>query len=183
MNLPNYLTLFRILLIPVFFTLLVTSGHGQDGRVFWALIVFVIASLTDALDGLIARLAHQRTTLGTFLDPIADKLLLLSGYLGIIFVSNLPYQPPRWITAAIVLREFVIVVGIIVIYAVTRKVTAVEPHWTGKVTTFFQMTGLIAILLKYSLAIWLWYMTAVFTIFSGAVYVHRGIRALQKGTL
>ena len=184
MNLPNYLTLLRIILVPVFFTLLVSYGQGgaEKYRV-WALTVFVIASLTDAMDGMVARFTNQRTELGTFLDPLADKLLLLSGYLGILFVSNLPHHPPLWITVTIIFRDFVIVVGMLVIFIITRKVKSVNPHWIGKVTTFFQMAGLAAILLKHDAAVWLWNITAVLTILSGGVYIRRGIQALAKGSM
>jgi len=183
LNLPNYLTLLRITLVPVFFTLLVSYGNGRDAYRVWALAVFLLAAFTDALDGLVARLTHQRTELGTFLDPLADKLLLLSGYLGILFVSTLPYHPPLWITVTIVFRDGVIVTGMVIIFLVTRKIKSVSPHWLGKVTTVFQMAGLIAILLKHSASVWLWNITAVLTILSGIIYVRRGIQALAKGSI
>lgn len=183
MNLPNYLTLLRIILVPVFFTLLISYGQGEEQYRLWALTVFVIAALTDAFDGLAARLTNQRTELGTFLDPLADKLLLLSGYLGILFVSNLPHHPPLWITVIIVFRDMVILIGIIVVFLVTRKVKSVEPHWLGKVTTFFQMAGIAAILLKQDAVIWLWNIIAVLTLLSGGIYIRRGIQALAKGSI
>lgn len=183
MNLPNYLTLLRIILVPIFFTLLISYGQGEESYRVWALTVFVVAALTDALDGLLARFTNQRTELGTFLDPLADKLLLLSGYLGILFVSSLPLHPPLWITVTIVFRDVVIVAGMIVIFLVTRTVKSVDPHWMGKVTTFFQMAGLVAILLKHDASIWLWNITAVLTLLSGGIYVRRGIQALAKGSI
>jgi len=183
LNLPNYLTLLRIILVPVFFTLLISYGQGKEQYRLWALGVFILAVLTDALDGMAARFTNQRTELGTFLDPLADKLLLLSGYLGILFVSSLPYHPPLWITVTIVFRDVVIVVGLLIVFLVTRKVKAVDPHWLGKVTTFFQMAGLVAILLNQVAAIWLWNVTAVLTILSGGIYIRRGIQALVKGSL
>ena len=76
MNLPNILTLIRILLIPLFVILIINKSFG------WALIVFAIAGITDGIDGLIARITHQRTELGAYLDPIADKLLLSAGFLA-----------------------------------------------------------------------------------------------------
>jgi cardiolipin synthase len=183
LNLPNYLTLLRIILVPVFFTLLVSYGQGEEHYRVWALLVFVIAALTDALDGLAARFMNQRTELGTFLDPLADKLLLLSGYLGILFVSSLPHHPPLWITVTIVFRDIVIVAGMLIIFLITKKVKPVNPHWLGKVTTFFQMAGLVAILLKHDAAVWLWNITALLTLLSGGIYVRRGIQALAKGSI
>lgn len=180
MNLPNYLTLFRVALVPVFFTSLLSYQTGTEKQRLLALAVFGVAALSDALDGLIARLTHQRTELGGLLDPLADKLLLLSGYIGILWVARLPYRPPLWITVTIVFRDLVIIVGMIVVFLMTRKISA-PPNAAGKLTTFFQMAGLVAILLKHASAVWLWNLTAVLSVVSGAWYVRRGIRQMAGG--
>ena len=177
MNLPNYLTLLRITLVPVFFTLLISYQTGSETCRVFALVVFAVASISDALDGILARLTCQQTELGTFLDPLADKLLLLSGYVGILWVARLPYRPPLWITVTIVFRDLVILGGMLVIFFVTRKVH-IQPSLAGKLTTFFQMMCLAAILFKNSVAVWLWNTTAVLTILSGVIYVHRGLGQL-----
>ncbi len=180
MNLPNYLTLFRIALVPIFFTLLVSYQTGPEKQRLLALAVFAAAALSDALDGLIARLMRQRTNLGMLLDPLADKLLLLSGYIGILWVVRLPFRPPLWVTVTIVFRDLVILVGMAVIFLVTRKISA-PPNTAGKVTTFFQMAALLAILLKSPSAVWLWNVTAALTLLSGILYVRRGIGQLAGG--
>ena len=183
MNLPNYLTLLRIVLVPVFFTLLVTYQTGTEFHRLAALAVFLLAVLSDALDGVLARRTQQRTELGAFLDPLADKLLLLSGYIGILFVARLPHHPPLWITVTIVFRDLVIVAGMAVIFLVTRKVRAVEPNLAGKATTVLQMAGLVAILCKHPASVALWNLTAVLTLLSGGLYVRRGIRALAGDSI
>lgn len=183
MNWPNYLTLLRIVLVPVFLSLLIAYDSAQEGYRIAALCVFIAAILTDALDGFLARIRNERTELGTFLDPLADKLLLLSGYIGIMFVEKLPHHPPFWITVTIVFRDIIIVAGMIVLFMVTRTIKAVEPNLAGKATTVLQMAGLVAILIKHSASIWLWHATAVLTIFSGILYVRRGIRALAGRAL
>jgi len=179
LNLPNYLTLLRIALVPVFFTLLISYQTGSEFCRIGALAIFAAAAASDALDGLLARLTRQQTALGTFLDPLADKLLLLSGYVGILWVTRLPYRPPLWITVTIVFRDVVILTGMLTVFAVTRDFT-VRPSLAGKVTTFFQMIGLIAILLEHPAAVWLWDATAVLTIFSGVSYVRRGIQEMTE---
>jgi len=181
LSLPNYLTLFRIILVPVFFTLLLSSNGGHEPERFWALAVFALAALTDALDGFFARLYNARTTLGTFLDPLADKLLLLTGYIGLLFVDSLPYRPPLWITVTIVFRDILIVCGLALIFIV-RHTVSVRPHVTGKITTFFQMICLIAILLKWPAAPVLAWTTAFFCLVSAIVYIHRDFAVLLGET-
>lgn len=106
MGLPNWLTTLRILLIPVFVTLLVYRRAGL------ALLVFCLASLTDLLDGYIARVQGLQTRLGAFLDPVADKLLLTSGFVTLTWLKVIPF----WITAVVVSRDVVLSIGVLVIH-------------------------------------------------------------------
>lgn len=144
-----------------------------------ALLFFAIAVFSDALDGWLARVTKTRTQLGQFLDPLADKLLLLSGYVGLIFVPTLLYRPPLWVTVAIVFRDIVIVIGLIVIFLMTGNVH-VQPNLLGKFTTAFQMATLIAILLNTEVAIPLWTLTAFLTIISGLAYVFRDLKLIKN---
>lgn len=178
MSLANYITLFRIFITPLFFTLLVSYESGQEARRWAALAVFAVAGFTDALDGLLARLSGTQTELGRFLDPLADKLLLLSGYLGLLFVPSLPFRPPLWITVTIVFRDVLIIMGLILIFLMTGSVR-VQPNLLGKFTTGFQMITLIAILLAWEISIPLCYATAVLTIVSCLVYLIRELRQLK----
>lgn len=172
MNLPNYLTIFRIVLTPVFFTFLVSYREGQEIYRWAALAVFILAVFTDAIDGPLARCSGQQTELGRFLDPLADKTLLLSGYLGLLFVPALPVHPPVWVTVSIVFRDVMILGGILVIFCFSGKLS-VRPNVLGKVTTAFQMATLISVLLQWPVTLPLCYGTAVLSIISCLTYVYR----------
>ena len=103
MNLPNKLTLFRVVLIPFFVAILMTDLMGDKSR--WiALVIFVVASLTDLLDGKIARKYNLVTTFGKFADPLADKLLVVSAMICLVELGDLA----AWIAVIIVAREFII---------------------------------------------------------------------------
>ena len=164
--------------MPFFFTALVSYNSGKEGYRWAAFILLFIASLSDALDGALARVLNKKSKLGRFLDPLADKLLLLSGYLGLLYVSSLTYVPPLWITVTIVFRDIIIIVGLVTIYFISGEVR-VEPNLLGKTTTAFQMGTLIAILLQWKIAVVFWYITAVLTILSLLVYVIRDIKLLN----
>ena len=181
MNLPNYITLFRLFITPFFFTVLVSYEPGKESNRLAALALFALASLTDALDGFIARVTKSRTELGRFLDPLADKLLLVTGYIGLLFVPALAYRPPLWITVTIIFRDFFIIAGLAVIFLMTGRVR-VDPNLLGKFTTAFQMITLIAILLNWNFSVLLWNATAVLTILSCVVYFARELRRLSLPT-
>lgn len=178
MSLANYITLLRILLVPFFFTSLLGYEAGKEYHRWIAFSLFLSASLTDALDGFLARTMKTRTRLGRFLDPFADKLLLLAGYLGLLFVEALPYRPPLWVTVTIVFRDILIIAGLIGIYLMTGTVT-IQPNFLGKCTTAMQMATFIAILLKWKISIVLCYITAGLTILSCLNYVLREARRVK----
>ena len=104
MNLPNILTLTRVLLIPLFVILIINKHFG------WALITFAIAGITDGIDGLIARITHQRTELGAYLDPIADKLLLFAAFITLAIIEIIP----SWLVVIVITRDVIILVGFLV---------------------------------------------------------------------
>ena len=178
MSLPNYLTFFRIFLVPFFFTELVSYHEGAEHHRWIAAVILVVACLTDALDGLLARILNMKTPLGQFLDPLADKLLLLSGYLGLLFVNGLPYHPPLWITVTIVFRDIVLLTGLVILFFITGSIQ-VQPNILGKCTTAFQMATLTAILIGWKISVALWYLTALFTILSCFSYVIRELKKMR----
>ena len=179
MNLPTSLTLLRILLCPFFFTFLVSYEDGKEYYRWLAFGIFVFAALTDVMDGFLARFRGEQTDLGRFLDPLADKLLLLSGFLGLLFVEPLRYHPPVWVTVAIVFRDLVIVGGILVVFFITGKVQA-QANVLGKATTGLQMAALIGVLLEWSAAPLFCYSAAVLSVASCLVYVGRDFKLLQS---
>lgn len=137
MNLPNLLTIIRILLIPVFVYLILRQ------KTLEALFVFAAASITDGLDGYIARVYHLKTRLGAFLDPLADKLLLLTAYILLAVMDRLPL----WLTEVVVVRDTVILSGILYLYLSNRKID-LSPSILGKITTFVQLATILLVLLS-----------------------------------
>ena len=175
MNLPNLLTLTRIALVPLFFSLLLQPPIEGTHSLIFALLVFTIAAITDALDGFAARALKQETELGVFLDPLADKLLMIAGFLGILLTSQLVYKPLIWIQVVILFREVVIALGFLTLHFFSKKVTF-HPNWLGKLTTFFQMTLIVFCVINHSFAQPLSLIVAVLTIASGIVYTVRELR-------
>jgi cardiolipin synthase len=174
MNLPNVLTLIRILLIPVFITFVIYRSP------VWAIITFIVAGLTDLVDGLLARVTHQRTELGAYLDPIADKLLLSSAYIALAIIGSLP----SWLTIVVITRDVVIFLGFFIFFLTNHR-PEIHPSMLSKITTNFQIVTILVVLLAgYSsfltritpVGI---YGTAFFTILSGAHYIYLGTRILN----
>lgn len=181
MTTANKITIMRILLVPFFVVqvLYYMNGAGEGHR-YLALAAFAVAAISDGIDGFIARHFHQRSELGAILDPIADKLLLLSGIV-LLSLHREQYLPhlPLWLTATVLSRDALLLLGWIVIHHIGGKVI-VRPHLTGKIATVLQMTCVLWALLKLDLA-WLqsWAMaTAILTGISGGIYVVAGIRQL-----
>lgn len=175
----NLITLFRILIVPFFLLTLLYYEPSKDHLRIWAFFLLLGGSFTDAIDGLVARIRKETSPLGRFLDPLADKLLLLSGYLGILFAKEFPLVPPLWVIVTVVFRDLVIVGGWIILFFSGDHIE-VRPNFLGKATTSFQMTTLLAILLLLPISPWLWNITAVLTIFSGLNYVVREMRRVRK---
>lgn len=146
MNLPNKLTVFRVILIPFFVVILMTNCFGASSK--WiALAIFVVASLTDLLDGKIARKYNLVTTFGKFADPLADKILVISAMICLVELQRLP----SWIVVIIVAREFIIS-GFRII-AAEKNVVIAASYW-GKFKTTFQMVMVIMMLADIDLPGW-----------------------------
>ena len=143
MNLPNKLTLLRVVLIPVFVVLLLLEGGQNYTLRIAALIVFCIASFTDFLDGQIARRNNLVTNFGKFMDPLADKLLVCSALICMIELGQLP----SWYVITVIAREFIIS-GFRLVAADNGIVIAAS--WWGKFKTTFQMLTVILLILNIS---------------------------------
>ena len=144
LNLPNFITLLRIGAIPVFLILLVDERYTE------ALIVFILAGITDSLDGLLARWLDARTTLGAFIDPLADKLLLVSSFVILAFLGDIP----RWLAVLVIMRDVIILIGYSVLFFVTGHAIEVRPTLIGKASTFFQLLTVIMALVALHNAAW-----------------------------
>lgn len=177
MNIPNFLSLLRIILVPVFVIFLIQSEYDK------ALIVFIVAGLTDALDGTLARLLKCQTTLGAYLDPIADKLLLVTSFVTLAIFGLIP----GWLAVIVISRDFIILLGIAILtlMSITYEI---KPAIVSKITTALQVvTIFLALLYKtfthdfsYYWIVGLCWVTALFTVISGLIYIIRGIRILNN---
>ncbi|OGR03448.1 MAG: CDP-diacylglycerol--glycerol-3-phosphate 3-phosphatidyltransferase [Deltaproteobacteria bacterium RIFOXYD12_FULL_50_9] len=175
MNLPNLITLIRILLIPLLVIFLI------EGNMTSAFILFVIVGISDALDGFIARLFNQKTRLGSFLDPIADKLLLTTSYVTLATMHFLP----AWLAVLVVSRD-VIIMGGIGILLFNKRLIEFKPTFVSKITTCVQLLTVSFFLgqdyiknLSY-LEPYLIIITAFFTLLSWLQYIIIGLKLQGK---
>ena len=175
MNLPNLITIIRIILVPVMVIFLLTDKHAH------ALVVFIIAVISDGLDGAIARAFNQKTALGAFLDPLADKLLLTTAYVILAVYDFVPV----WLTVMIVSRDVIILSGLAVLSAY-NNFPDIKPTVDSKITTFFQMATILYYLaFNHSAAatkvgISLIIITGVMTAISGIRYIIIGFRLYDR---
>lgn len=170
-TIPNQLTLLRMVLVPVFVTLLIYQ--------LWvpALLVFVVASATDALDGYLARRLNQKSALGAVIDPLADKVMMVSSY---VVLSEQGLIPP-WLTVMVVSRDVLLVGGVVFLKLFSSADIRIEPIVEGKLTTFFQILTVFFTLTskiagsKAKGLMWMLYAcTAFMTCLSGYLYLKRG---------
>jgi CDP-diacylglycerol--glycerol-3-phosphate 3-phosphatidyltransferase/cardiolipin synthase len=185
-TIPNQLTIFRILLIPVVVGFIVYYGQScaenapnETWRVA-AIAAFLVASASDGLDGWIARRFDQRSRLGTILDPIADKGLLLATIIG-LSLSPWPEKFPLWFPLLVATRD-VLSVGGALLMAHAVNLRELTPHWTGKVATATQMAAVGAVMLRLAPPVPMIAIAAagVFTFASGMVYLATCVRALRQ---
>ncbi len=186
MTTANKITILRILFIPFFVVeVLYYVRTGNELHRLLALLTFAAASICDGVDGYIARHYNQRSELGAILDPLADKLLLVSGIVLCSF-DNQPYLDsiPLWLTGTIIGRDLLILIGMVVIQYTVGKVI-VHARIIGKISTVLQMAIVIWILLKWDQlwnARWTTYLSiaaAICTGISGLLYTWDGVRQLS----
>jgi cardiolipin synthase len=178
LNLPNLLTFVRILTIPFFLLYLSYHRYGV------ALMIFVIGAVTDFLDGLTARLMKQQTALGAFLDPIADKLLVMTSFVMLGIYGGIP----MWLAVLVVSRDAVLLFGYGIIRFLIEERFKVKPTTIGKCSTLLQLltlgTGLALLqkpgILDLYLQDFLIGATALATILSGLQYIYRGLVWLRN---
>lgn len=173
MNLPNAITLVRVFLLPVFISMLIYQREA------WALAIFSVTALSDALDGFIARTWQQKTALGAILDPIADKLLLTASFLALAYLKVIPI----WLMVIGVSRDGMLIIGALIIHILTGQLL-VSPSILGKITTLIQFVTIFLVLIFHAIdtipvsIYWLYYLTALFTVLSGLHYIYREITEL-----
>ena len=178
MNLPNKLTVMRVILIPFFVAaLLYDNGSSQTMRVV-ANVIFIVASLTDLFDGKIARKYNLVTNFGKFMDPLADKLLVCSALICLIQLGQLP----AWIVIIIISREFIISGFRLV--AADNGIVIAASYW-GKFKTTFQMIAVILMIFNIpalaTVTMIMLVIAVVLTVISLVDYVAKNIEVLTKG--
>jgi CDP-diacylglycerol--glycerol-3-phosphate 3-phosphatidyltransferase len=182
MTTANKITILRILLVPFFVVeVLYYAQNGNELYRTLAVLCFAVAAVCDGVDGYVARRFNQRSELGAILDPLADKLLLVSGIVVLSF-DHAPYleSVPLWLTGTILGRDVLILIGMVVIQLMVGKVK-VRPRIIGKVATVLQMVVVLWIMLKWAES-WLRALTlatAICTGISGLLYVWDGSRQLS----
>lgn len=177
MNLANKLTLLRILLVPVFLYVLLMDSPNAS---LYATIIFILASLTDFLDGYIARSRNMITKLGKFMDPLADKILVTAALIGLVELNKIS----SWFVVIILSREFIV--------SVFRAVAAAEgiviaASWWGKLKTNAQMIAIVLLLMNnwpmqnmgIPLDMIMLYIATGLTIISGYDYIVKNIEVLK----
>jgi cardiolipin synthase (CMP-forming) len=173
LTLPNFLTLLRIIAIPVFLIFLADGNHAA------AFMLFLAAGVTDTVDGAVARLTNTRSDLGAVLDPMADKLLLLSSFIVLGFNDAVA----SWLVVLVVVRDVIVVLGYGAVFIVDHEWMAVAPSRLGKLSTFFQLfaigfalmhlarPALPLVMINQVMQI----VAAVVTSASGVQYIYRGL--------
>ncbi len=173
-QIPNFLTLLRIVMVPVVVVLLSSQHYAQ------ALLVFTIAGVTDGLDGWFAKTFDLQSAFGAMLDPIADKLLLVSTYTTLAVLGDIPF----WLLVLVVFRDFIIVGGYWLLVAMERKLE-VQPSLISKLNTFFQILLVVLVLVHQSG----WMMLSevisltvivvvITTVLSGMGYIRAGMKQI-----
>jgi len=177
MTLPNLITAIRILLAPVFVIYLINS------QFLAALIVFLICAVSDGLDGALARVFNQKSKLGAYMDPLADKLVLVAAFVALSIIGILP----PWLAVTVIARDMMILLGILVLF-LNRLDVIIKPSFVSKVTTWAQfVTVLIVLSESYLPAIaklypYVYYLTGLLTISSGLHYMYCGLKMIGEGS-
>lgn len=177
LTLPNFLTLLRIIAVPVFLILVSNHHYGV------ALVIFMSAGITDTVDGVIARLMDSKSALGASLDPLADKLLLVSSFLILTWIGAVP----PWLMILVLTRDAVILSGYLAIYFVSTPIE-VNPTAVGKLNTFLEMLTIGFALVSLArpdipmapVNLGMWYLTGVTITISGVHYVYSGLLWYQR---
>jgi CDP-diacylglycerol--glycerol-3-phosphate 3-phosphatidyltransferase len=178
MNFANKISTFRILTVPFFVaSLIYYRAPEKEYLRFVALAIFILGVISDAADGYIARKTKQQSKAGLILDPLGDKLLLMSGFLCLSFLKEFVLRFPLWVTFIVISRDMIIILGTVVVFMVKQNIGIFPTKW-GKLSTIFQMLSVIAVLVQIKFSFIFWWIAVFFTIVSGIDYVKRGFKIL-----
>jgi CDP-diacylglycerol--glycerol-3-phosphate 3-phosphatidyltransferase len=193
LTIANLITISRILLILPFVICLLKDNDTERGTMFrWIAIgLFTLIAASDALDGYLARVKKQVSPLGTFLDPLADKLMITitAVLLALPQTAVTGFRLPFTVVVLILGKDVLLLLGFAVTYFLTESVH-IKPVWAGKASTFFQIVMVSSILIGPEMSRWLafwsiwtrivWWVTAILAITATFVYIYRGIRYIEE---
>jgi len=180
MNFANKISTFRILSVPFFIaSLLYYRSPQKEYLRLVALGIFVLGAISDAVDGYIARKSREKSRAGLVLDPLGDKMLLMSAFICLSFIKEFPIRFPFWVTFIVITRDILIILGAVVVYIVRQEINILPTRW-GKLTTTFQMLAVTALLLQLPRRFVqpFWWIAVFFTLISGIDYIKRGFKTL-----
>ena len=176
MTIPNLISIFRILLVPIFLVFIINN------RFLAGLMVFVLAGLSDAADGMVARLFNQKSRLGSYLDPLADKCLLVAAFVCLATMHIIPI----WLMGLVITRDILILLGASILF-LKNGVYTVKPSVWGKATTFFQLTTVFLVLVEKHFHLFSQYVyivygaTGTLTVISGLLYIRSWFFTMKGG--
>ncbi len=179
LTIPNLITLARILLTPLFIIFLIQGRHRQ------ALIIFVAAGVSDLADGLIARWWQQKSRLGSYLDPLADKLLMSASFVTL----GISHAIPSWLTVVVISRDVILGLGSLILKLADYPLV-IRPSLAGKWTTTVQLVTVGLVLLSkgklvrlpYGVLIGFFYLTCILTVITGIHYTFRGLMLVSQNS-
>lgn len=177
MNFANKISTFRILSVPFFIASVAYFSAERNFLRYIALAIFIIASISDAADGYIARKSGEHSRAGLVLDPLGDKLLLMSAFICLTVNTNFEIRFPLWVTLTVISRDAIIILGSVVIYIVKQSISMI-PTRLGKFSTIFQMLAVISLLAQFKYSYLFWWIAVIFTVASGVIYINRGFKVL-----
>jgi cardiolipin synthase len=175
LTIPNVITLIRILLTPLFIIFLIQGNYRK------ALLIFILAGVSDLADGLIARTWQQKSRLGSYLDPLADKILVAASFVTL----SIYHQIPSWVTVVVLSRDVALALGVL-IFRLSDIPLVIRPSLVSKWTTTFQLTTIGFVLLSKILPIhpliliFFFWVTGVLTTISGIHYLYNGIKTMNR---
>jgi len=180
LTLANKVTIGRIVIVPLFIAVMLYYSPERDYLRMVSLAFFLVAVVSDVIDGYIARRYYQKTKAGAILDPLADKLLLVSAFICLYIVGG--YFPsfhfPVWFVVTMISRDAILLLGALIIQVTTGKLD-IEPNLFGKAAAFFQTLCILGMLLQWPVSQSVWPFALVITIVSGLWYISEGIKALN----
>ena len=177
MTIPNLITTLRIILVPIFIIYLINE------RFLEALTVFVLAGLSDGADGLVARLLNQKSKLGSYLDPLADKFLLIAAFVVLAAGGFIP----AWLTVTVITRDILILLGVLILF-LTKQDIVIKPSILSKITTCLQLGTVFLVLagnhfhLFFGIIPIIYIVTGILTISSGLHYMRSWFQMMGEGS-